>query len=224
MKENVEYILGLDVSTKTIGISLFDSNGKLHLLHHVTPKIKPLPKDKMEQLFEKAKVFQEEFLDKYADIGIIKVVIEEPLLRSNNVNTVGTLLKFNGMISKSVYDTLGIVPDFISSYDARAYGFPELMAVREIKKDGTRYSDAAIAKKDKVLFGAYDLKTLDKKQVVFDKVYDLEPQIDWLYTKKNTLKAENFDMTDAYCCVRGQMNKENLWLLVGDKIKKVTKD
>jgi hypothetical protein len=47
------------------------------------------------------------------------VVIEEPLLQSNNVNTVATLLRFNGMISKSVFDTLGVVPDFISSYDAR---------------------------------------------------------------------------------------------------------
>jgi hypothetical protein len=27
------------------------------------------------------------------------------------------------MISKSVFDTLGVVPDFISSYDARKYSF-----------------------------------------------------------------------------------------------------
>jgi hypothetical protein len=62
------------------------------------------------------------------------VVIEEPLLQSNNVNTVATLLRFNGMISKSVFDTLGVVPDFISSYDARKYSFPELMSVRKFKK------------------------------------------------------------------------------------------
>ena len=90
------YILGLDVSTKTIGIALFeDTGGKgdLKLLHHVTPKVKPNPKDKMQQLFEKARIFEEEFLNKYADIGIGRVIIEEPLLRSNNVNTVATLLK-----------------------------------------------------------------------------------------------------------------------------------
>lgn len=208
------YVLGLDVSTKTIGIALFEDNGTsgdLKLLHHVTPKVKPNPKDKMQQLFEKARIFEEEFLNKYADIGITKVIIEEPLLRSNNVNTVATLLKFNGMISRSVYETLNLVPQFISSYDARKYGFPELMAVREVKKDGTRYTDAAIAKKEPVLFGAYNLATTDKKQVVFDKVADLEPQIQWLYTKNNTLKAENFDMTDAYACVRAAMNRDNLW-------------
>jgi hypothetical protein len=46
-------------------------------------------------------------------VNITTVVIEEPLLQSNNVNTVATLLRFNGMISKSVFDTLGVVPDFI---------------------------------------------------------------------------------------------------------------
>ena len=37
-------ILGLDVSTKTIGIAIFEDsgeNGKLQLLTHITPKIKP---------------------------------------------------------------------------------------------------------------------------------------------------------------------------------------
>ena len=95
------YVLGLDVSTKTIGIALFEDNGTsgdLKLLHHVTPKVKPNPKDKMQQLFEKARIFEDEFLMKYADMGITKVIIEEPLLRSNNVNTVATLLRFNGMI------------------------------------------------------------------------------------------------------------------------------
>ena len=207
-------ILGLDVSTKTIGIALFEDlggKGKLKLLHHVTPKVKPKPKDKMQELFEKARIFEDEFLMKYADMGITKVIIEEPLLRSNNVNTVATLLRFNGMISRSVYENLGIIPEFISSYDARKYAFPELMAKREIKKDGTRYSDAAIAKKKEVLFGAYNLDTTDKKMVVFEKVCDLEPQITWIYTKNKTLKVENFDMTDAYCCVRAVMKRDELW-------------
>ena len=44
-KNNNGLVLGLDVSTKTIGIALFDDlgdTGRLKLLHHVTPKIKPL--------------------------------------------------------------------------------------------------------------------------------------------------------------------------------------
>lgn len=208
-------VLGLDVSTKTIGVALFEDNGdkgKLKLLHHVSPKIKPQPKDKLQELFEKARIFEEEFLNKYADVGITRVVIEEPLLRSNNVNTVATLLRFNGMISRSVYDTLGIVPEFISSYDSRKYGFPELMEVRKFNKNGEPYTEKEIAKKNPVLFGGYDWD-IDKKIVVWEKVADLEPQITWLYTKNKTLKKENFDMTDAYCAVRGYMSKVGEWVI-----------
>tara|TARA_B100000927_G_scaffold151560_2_gene122123 strand:+ start:1397 stop:2065 length:669 start_codon:yes stop_codon:yes gene_type:complete len=206
-------ILGLDVSTKTIGIALFEDTGdggKLRLLHHVSPKIKPKPEDKLQELFEKANIFEEEFLNKYTDVGITRVIIEEPLLRSNNVNTVATLLRFNGMISRSVYDTLGIVPEFISSYDSRKFAFPELMQIRRINKKGQPYSEREISKKNPVLFGGYDWD-VDKKIIVWEKVADLEPQVTWLYTRTKTLKKENFDMTDAYCAVKGHMAKTGEW-------------
>jgi sugar (pentulose or hexulose) kinase len=52
-----KYVLALDVSTTTIGIALFEDNGdekaKLTLLHHVSPKVKPKPETKMEELFKK---------------------------------------------------------------------------------------------------------------------------------------------------------------------------
>ena len=211
---NNSFVLGLDVSTKTIGIALFEdegNRGKLKLLHHVTPKIKPKPTNKMQELFEKARVFEEEFLNKYSDIGIKKVIIEEPLLRSNNVHTVATLLRFNGMISRSVYDTLGVIPEFISSYDSRKYAFPELMQKRTHTKKGVAFTEAQMAKKNPVLFGGlpYDV---DKKEVVFNKVCDLEPQITWLYTKNKTLKKENFDMSDAFAAVVGFQRKHGDWI------------
>lgn len=211
-KEN-GLILGLDVSTSCIGISLIEDKGtygKLELLHHVTPIVKPKPESKMQELFEKARIFEKEFLDKYADVGITKVIIEEPLLRSNNVNTVATLLRFNGMISRAVYDTLGIVPEYISSYDARCYGFPELMAVRTINRKGESYTEKEIAKKNPVLFGAYD-DNVDKKTVVWELVADMEPQITWIYDKKGKLKKENFDMTDAFTACLGFMRKYGKW-------------
>lgn len=207
-------VLGLDVSTKTIGIALFDDNGgkgKLKLLTHVTPKVKPAPETKMQELFEKASIFEHEFLNKYADVGITRVIIEEPLLRSNNVNTVATLLRFNGMISRSVYDTLKIIPEYISSYDSRAFAYPELMQIRTHNKKGEPYTEKEVAKNKPVLFGGYDFE-VDKKMVAWEKVSDLEPQITWLYTNKGTLKKENFDMADSYTCVLGYMHKEGLWL------------
>ena len=216
MEESTEskLILGLDVSTKTIGIALFeDNNGKgdLKLLHHVTPKVKPEPSSKMEELFEKARIFEKEFLNDYADMGITRVIIEEPLLQSNNVYTVATLLRFNGMVARSVYETIGVVPDFISSNDSRRYAFPELVAIRTVKKDGTARTEKEIAKSTPVLFGAHDYDA-DKKMIIWELVSDLEPQIDWLYDKKNKLKKENFDMADAFAAVVGFMNKNGFWL------------
>lgn len=204
-------VLGLDVSTKTIGISLFDEEGKLILLTHVTPKIKGgdnLPD--IELLIKKAQVFEEEFLEKYADEDITKVIIEEPLLGSNNVYTMATLIRFNGMISRAVYETLNVTPEFISSYDARKYGFPELMQKRSVNKKGEAYTEKEIEKAKPVLFGAYPTD-IDKKMVIWEKVCELEPQIVWMYDKNHKLKKENFDMTDAYTCVKGAMRKQSIW-------------
>ncbi len=221
MAKKPEFLLSLDVSTSTIGIALFEDlgdKGKLCLLSHVSPKVKPQPASKMEELFRKVEIFEKEFIlsinpqlgVSLKDLGITRVVIEEPLLQSNNVYTIATLLRFNGMISKSVYDTLGIVPEFISSYDARKFGFKELMGVRIKKKDGTPLADKVIAKGKPVLFGSYDFK-IDKKMLIWEKVSDLEPQIIWLFDKNNKLKKENFDMSDAYVCGLGFMNKLGLW-------------
>jgi len=213
MGKEPQFILALDVSTSTIGIALFEDlgeKGDLKLLHHVSPKVKPQPENKMEELFKKVEIFQTEFLNKYADFGITRVIIEEPLLQSNNVYTIATLLRFNGMISKSVFDTIGVVPDFISSYDARKYAFPELMAVRKFKKDGTPLAEKQIAKNTPVLFGGYDFD-VDKKMVIFEKVCDLEPQIKWILDKNNKLKKENFDMSDAYTCGVAYMKMIKKW-------------
>ena len=213
MEKEPEYLLALDVSTSTIGIALFEDlgqTGKLKLLHHVSPKVKPTPKSKMEELFKKVDIFQTEFLNKYADFGIKRVVIEEPLLQSNNVYTIATLLRFNGMISKSVFDTIGVVPEFISSYDARKYAFPELLAVRKFKKDGTPLNEKQIAKNTPVLFGDYDFE-VDKKYVLWEKVAELEPQVTWFYDKNNKLKKETFDTSDAYVAARGYMMKMGYW-------------
>ena len=125
--KNKAKILGLDISTKTIGWALFDITGS-HLLEltHFSPKIKPQPEDKIEELLKKSDGFRKH-LENYRDMGITKIIIEEPLLNSNNVYTVGTLLRYNSMVLKSCYDVLGIVPTFISTYNARKFAFPDLV-------------------------------------------------------------------------------------------------
>lgn len=194
--KNTPKVLGLDISTKTIGWSLFDiQTQKLLELTHVSPVIKPKPEDKVEELLGKVDAFEEK-LTEYKDFGITKVIIEEPLLNSNNVWTVGTLLRYNSMITKSIYDILGVVPHFISTYNSRKYAWPDL-----VQDNG---------KGKQVLFGGLP-KDIDKKELIWQRVSASEPQIVWLYTRNNTLKKECYDQADAYTCVQGYMRQEGLW-------------
>ena len=101
------------------------------------------------------------------------------------------------MICKSVYEVLNVIPEFISSYDARKFAFPDLMQIRFLKKSGERYTEKEIEKKNPVLFGSFPYDA-DKKMVVFQKVSDVEPQIVWMYDKHQKLTKENFDMTDRW--------------------------
>jgi RNase H-fold protein (predicted Holliday junction resolvase) len=189
-------VLGLDVSSKTIGIALFDIESKELLeLTHVSPIPKPKKENKIEELLVKADIFRSKLLT-YQNLGITKVVIEEPLMNSNNVYTVATLLRFNTLICREIYDVLGIVPEFISTYNSRKFAFPDLVQLNDKNK--------------KVLFGGLP-KDIDKKMIIWELVAKMEPQITWLYTRNNTLKKENFDQTDAYACVVGQMRMDGVW-------------
>ena len=132
----------------------------------------------------------------YKDLGITKVIIEEPLLNSNNVYTISTLMRFNTLICKEVYDILGVVPEFISTYNSRRHAFPHLVQ----QNDKNKF----------VLFGGLP-KDCDKKMIIWELVAKREPQITWHYTKNNTLKKENFDQTDAYTCVLGFMRSKEIW-------------
>ena len=210
-KEGRKIILGLDVSTACIGVTLLlddgSDYGKIIELTHISPKVSSKIKG-IEQLFIKKHIF-EDFIKKFKDIGIDEAVIEEPLLRSNNINTCGTLLRFNGMISDCIYNILGVVPEYISSYDARKYSFPELMAIRKYGKDGKQYEYRKIFNEIKdsklVLFGSYSWE-VDKKTVMQNKVSEIFPEIEWVYDKKGELKKENFDASDSYVACLGYLN------------------
>jgi hypothetical protein len=194
--KNSPKVLGLDISTKTIGWSLFDINTRRLLeLTHFSPVVKPQPEDKIEELLGKVDAF-EKILEGYRNFGITKVIIEEPLLNSNNIWTVGTLLRYNSMLTKSIYDILGVVPKFISTYNSRKYAWPELVGPNDKNKN--------------VLFGQFP-KNADKKEIIWKKVSEAEPQIVWLYTRNNTLKKECYDQSDAYTCAVGYMKQGGLW-------------
>lgn len=195
--KNSPKVLGLDISTKTIGWALFDIQTKELLeLTHVSPRPKVgKDEDKLKELLLKSEIFAEK-LKEYQNLGIVRVIIEEPLMNSNNVYTIQTLLRFNSFVFKEIYNILGIVPEFISTYNSRKFAFPELVQENDKKKF--------------VLFGGLP-KDADKKLIIWEKVAKREPQIKWLYTKNNTLKKENFDQTDAYTCALGFMRSKGIW-------------
>ena len=189
--KNKAKILGLDISTKTIGWALFDMNGsKLLELTHFSPKIKPQPEEMIEELLLKAEAFKKH-IEGYKNMGISRIVIEEPLLQSNNVYTVGTLLRYNTVILKNCYDVFGIVPTFISTYNARKFAFPDLVGENDKGRN--------------VLFGGYP-KDIDKKHVIWEHVNAVCPDVSWLYGKTGSLKKENYDMADAATAVIGFVN------------------
>lgn len=196
IKINSPKVLGLDVSSKTIGFALFDIETKELLeLTHVSPIVKPKVENKFEELLLKSNIFETK-IAQYKNFGITKIIIEEPLLNSNNIYTVQTLLRYNTLIFEKIYKTLGIIPEFISTYNSRKFAFPHLVK----QNDKGKF----------VLFGGYP-RDCDKKMIIWELIAKKEPQITWVYTKNNTLKKENFDQSDAYCCVLGHMKKEGIW-------------
>lgn len=194
--ENNPKVLALDISTKTIGIALFDITTKdLLELTHVSPVPKPKRDNKMEELLIKAEMVRSK-IENYKNLNVTEVVIEEPLLGSNNIYTIQTLLRFNTLVFKDIYEQLGIVPEFISTYNARKFAFPHLVQPNDKGKH--------------VLFGGFP-RDIDKKVIIWELVAKREPQITWNYTKNNTLKKENFDSSDAYTAGLGYMRMKQIW-------------
>jgi hypothetical protein len=208
-------ILGLDISTACIGVCVVKDNGsdkpEILYLGHKTPKISRKIKG-IEALFLRKQIFEDEFIKEIAtSYTITDVVIEEPLLSSNNVNTVATLLRFNGMISEAIYRIIGVVPNFISSYDARMFSFPELVSLRKYNKKGEEYPlkhvNDAIKKDNIVLFGAYPFD-IDKKTVMMNMVNEMykDSPIEWVLDKEGQLKKENYDACDSLICALAYVN------------------
>ena len=233
-KENIypSLILGLDISTACIGISVIYDDGVnqpvIELISHVSPKIDKEIKG-IEALILRKQIFEENFLNKMDEVlagincplkKITEVVIESPMIYAtggSNAATVATLLQFNGILSDSIYRTLHIVPNYVSSYDARMRSFPELLAIRKFNKKGNVYPIGHIKKALKentlILFGSYPFDC-DKKCVMMNIVTEKYPGIPWIYNKKGDLKKENYDSCDALVCALAHSNTKRYGELV----------
>ena len=98
--KNNPKVLGLDVSTKTIGWALFDiQTQELLELTHISPVPKPKPENKIQELLEKGEMFRTKLMN-YKNLGITKVVIEEPLFTMLDQINCSPKLNNSGMTEK----------------------------------------------------------------------------------------------------------------------------
>lgn len=212
-------IVGLDISTTCVGYTVADvlSDGRIqpivvNSLRLKAKKTKDESEDYPTHLFARAEEFRllmEALSKDYSPFDM--AVIEEPLSNSPvNINTTSMLLRFNGMCSEIVKETTGIVPHYISSYNARKYALPQLMAVRRFDKKGNPYTAKKVAKDDrncrKVLFGDYPWD-VDKKAVVWSELSKMFPTIQWKKNRQGNFDKTNFDASDSLALVVGIVKK-----------------
>ena len=210
-------ILGLDISTSCIGISIIldkeNEEPEIVKITHVVPKI-PSKIKGIEALILRKEIFERDFLSTIKDVGITECIIESPITHTSaksNAQTVAQLLQFNGLLSEAVYRVLGIVPHYITSYDARMYSFPELLAIRKFNKKGEQYPlqhiQKAIKENHLVPFGTYPFDC-DKKNIMMNLVCEKYPDINWIYDAKGELKKENYDACDSLVCALAYVNQK----------------
>lgn len=185
--------LGLDISTTVIGIALFDNNDKLCNLEYIKFKSKT-------NLFERLDDFVNHF-EKLSDAIKLEegenklkhISIEEPLKafkgKFSNAETIQKLTTMNAFVSSYLYRKFNIEPRYYNVNTARKTAFPDLV----IPQSAT-----------------------NKKYLIWEKVVEKEPQINWKYSNKtHKLRDENFDMSDAYVVgyadiLTRQITKKNL--------------
>lgn len=190
-----KYSLSLDVSTTNVGIALWDELGRLVELKHLellTAKDTAVE----DRYIFKANLFRDyiisfkERIDTEYDAIINNVFIEAPLSNTpKNINTTAMLLGFNGIASYKLYEILGIVPKKITVHDSRKIFCPEFIKTTK-KRNGEIKQTLSFPK---------GWKNKEKKEYIRQKVAKLEPQINWFYTRNNTIKDTSYDMSDAYC-------------------------
>lgn len=188
------YLLALDVSTKNVGIALFDNqNGDLIELKHLLLKVSRdiSPEDRYiykANLFKEYIEYYKEYVENDLNGQIVDISIEAPLSNTpKNINTTALLLGFNGIISYKIYEIFNIIPIKISVHDTRKLFCPEFI---NLKKEKGKLKETLSFPKGWI--------NTDKKEYIRKKVEHLHNDIEWHYTRNNTIKDTSHDMSDAY--------------------------
>lgn len=183
----VMIVLGLDVSTKTIGYTIIDYKGKddFEVLEcsFIQPKLSKrkyseFDLSKTNKHFHKAKIVKDELSLLKERYNVDLIVLEEPLFGSNNRNTVNTLLRFNGMVSFICFEVFGgILPQYIHSTTARKNVLPN------VKYNGD-----------------------NRKELIFSnvtKTYKDKLNKEYILNRNGNISEENYDAIDSFVTALG---------------------
>jgi hypothetical protein len=189
-----ELIWSFDVSTTNVGISLWDSNGKLLELKHLSLKIDKTIPNEDRDLF-KAQILKnyliksrERIKDEYNG-DIIHNFIEAPLQNTpKNINTTALLLGFNGIARYILFEMFGFPPVKITVHDSRKIFCNEF--VKSVYRKGENVDVLSFPK---------GWKNDNKKEYIRKKVEYFEPEINWFYTRTGKINDMSYDMSDSYC-------------------------
>jgi RNase H-fold protein (predicted Holliday junction resolvase) len=192
---NNSYILGFDVSTSNIGISLFDEKGKLLKVNHIS--LDSDEKDTEERHFKKIQKIKEYLNENYPKNIIGNIVIEKPLISSKQIDTAAMLNFFGGMFFLMIKEIYDCEVTYVTVDEARKIGAPELYG-------GKRKS----------LFGMFDTTLLKKndvkKMIIMSYVALKFPDIVWLTNQNMMLDKKNFDRADAIMVVLAYLNRNKM--------------
>ncbi|MHA2183074.1 MAG: hypothetical protein ACXAAH_16775 [Promethearchaeota archaeon] len=191
MPENKKYSWSLDISTTNVGTALWNEENELVELKHLELKVdKSVPPE--DRMLVKADIFAEYISDykkrvlKTYGADIENVFVEAPFSNTpKNINTTALLLGFNGISRYILYKEFNIHPFMVTVYQARKLFCSELVTKTK-KRDGTI--------KETLSFP----KDVDKKHYIWGKVAKMEPDVEWFYTRNETLKSSSYDMSDSY--------------------------
>lgn len=195
-----KFILGLDISTATVGISLFEQNGKLLELNHISPIVKDDEFSREQILWEKANLIVDFLVQNYTPQNIIEIIIEAPLISSKQFDTAALLNFFGGMVYGMLKSKYKCSINYITVDEARRFGLPEL-----------------VGGKSKSLFGVFngvlDRKVINeyRKLIVLSLVAQRYPSIIWLFNNNLMIDKKNFDRADSIVAVLGYKQKHKIW-------------
>ena len=212
MENRFRVLMGLDISTKTIGVTVAAMDEEMNLkileVDYINLNCHLRRKDP-KLIHEKARIFERKLSEKYSKYHVTDVIIEKAIFCDRNVGTSMTLLRFNGMCADIIYREYGITPEYISTYNARKYGLPVLLTLRKYNREGMQYPRKAVIKAMNrnhfVLFGEYPYDC-SKKYIIWNYVKEKFTGIKWMYDQQGKLRGENFDAADSLLCVVGYVN------------------